>query len=114
MLIKPGAVEIVYVKIEMRIAHDPVVKYPCLQNIFFGQCVTSLKVACFADSDQRRCCDEIAFFVAWHIGAQELDNCVNLTAAGKLRFYQICIFCAVNAGNVGHIAGDDSGERRTV
>ena len=113
-LIKSCARDVVDVKIEVCVKHHRVLVLNRRRDLLLGYGAYSLEVPCLANSHKRCGAYDIAVLVSRDVLTQKFDYVRYLLAAYGLRARQILGRSAVDIGYVGHIAGYDAGDGRSV
>ncbi len=112
--VQPVAGHIVNIEIEACVRDRPVRENTRGADVLLRDGFQTLEMPRFAYTDQRGGFQQIAILISGHKFVQEIQNRLKLAAADKHRAGEICGIRTVNAGAVCHVAGDDTGKRRTV
>ena len=106
--------QVVHVKVEMRAAHDPVVKLPRREDILLRQRLFARKTAGFPHAHHRPRADDVAPLKSRHEAPQIPHDGGHLRPADQLRAGQVFRTGAVRVRAVRHVAGDDARQGRAV
>ena len=112
--VQARAGQVVYVEVEPRLAHHPVLKVRAGEDVLPGQGVQALEVPGLAHAEQRGAADQEAVLIAGHVLAQEVHDRVELTAADHFALGQAERVGAVDLDAVGHVDRHHAGQHVLV
>lgn len=99
---------VMHIEVKVSLCNDPIVKNFGILNVLLGNCLYTLEVARFPDTDQAGRGKNVTVFISRSVFAQEINNGFHLFTAGYCRFHKIIGICSVNPGAVCHVTGDNT------